>query len=154
MTENPASDAASFVFPPVEAQICYALYSTHLAMNKVYRKALKSVGLTYPQYLVMQVLWERDGIDLGSIGGRLGLDSATLTPLLKRLESDGLVERARARDDERHVVITLTARGRELRNAAAEVPPQIMAASACGVDELAAMITQLGKLRENLVGNA
>ncbi|MCU5786402.1 MarR family winged helix-turn-helix transcriptional regulator, partial [Alloalcanivorax marinus] len=80
----------------LDLQLCFALYSTQLAMTKVYRKLLRDLNLTYPQYLVMMVLWERDGQSVSAIGERLFLDSATLTPLLKRLESAGLLQRRRA----------------------------------------------------------
>ena len=96
----------------LDSQLCFALYSTSLAMNKVYRKLLRGLDLTYPQYLVMLVLWERDEITVTDIGERLFLDSATLTPLLKRLEAAGLVTRTRAQDDERQVIVTLTRQGR------------------------------------------
>ncbi len=89
---SPRGDAALLL----ENQLCFALYSTSLAMSKVYRKLLGDLDLTYPQYLVMLVLWEQDGLTVSAIGERLFLDSATLTPLLKRLEAAGLVERARA----------------------------------------------------------
>lgn len=145
---------ATFPFPPVEYQVCFALYSTHLAMNKVYRRALKDTGLTYPQYLVMQILWEGDGIGVSDIGKRLGLDSATLTPLLKRLEADRMVVRTRASDDERHVLITLTEKGTQLKSKAAQVPPQIFAAGGCSLSEYATIISQLATLRENLNKNA
>src|SRR5256885_3589666 len=87
----------------VDQLLCFALYSTGLAMDKVYRKLLRPLNLTYPQYLVMVVLWESDGIIVTELGERLFLDSATLTPLLKRLELNGLVERRREVDDERRV---------------------------------------------------
>jgi MarR family transcriptional regulator, organic hydroperoxide resistance regulator len=93
----------------VDQLLCFALYSTGLAMDKVYRKALAPLKLTYPQYLVMLVLWEADGLTVSELGDRLSLDSATLTPLLKRLEVSGLVTRRRAAEDERRVMISLTA---------------------------------------------
>ncbi|HCE39359.1 MAG TPA: MarR family transcriptional regulator, partial [Alcanivorax sp.] len=87
----------------LDLQVCFALYSTQLAMTKVYRKLLRELELTYPQYLVMMVLWEHDGQSVSAIGERLFLDSATLTPLLKRLENAGLLQRRRAAEDERRV---------------------------------------------------
>ena len=87
--------------PALDDQLCFALYSTSLAMMRVYRGLLPKLGLTYPQYLVMMVLWERDQLTVSDIGERLFLDSATLTPLLKRMEAQGLVQRARARDAEK-----------------------------------------------------
>ena len=111
-----APDNASWL--KLDLQVCFALYSAQLAMSKVYRKLLKELGLTYPQYLVMMVLWEQDRLSVSEIGERLFLDSATLTPLLKRLESMGLVLRKRSRPDERHVEVTLTESGRALRQQA------------------------------------
>src|SRR6204780_2021823 len=92
-------------------QICFAIYSTAHAFNRVYKPLLDRLGLTYPQYLVMLVLWERDGVPVKEIGERLFLDSGTLTPLLKRLEQAGLIKRTRSTEDERQVLIALTAKG-------------------------------------------
>jgi DNA-binding MarR family transcriptional regulator len=89
----------------LDQQLCFALYSTMIGLNKVYRSLLKPLGLTYPQYLVMLVLWERDAVTVSDIGERLFLDSATLTPMLKRLEAAGLIERERSDADERQVII-------------------------------------------------
>ncbi len=146
-----ASQAASkTTLLKLDRQLCFALYSANLSMNKVYRRLLKALDLTYPQYLVMLVLWERDGLTVSGIGERLFLDSATLTPLLKRLESAGLVSRARAAGDERQVIVALTAAGRALRAKAAQVPGRVFCATACGIDELAALKRQLETLRESL----
>src|SRR5258708_36499697 len=106
-------------------QLCFALYSTMLAMNKVYRKLLRKLGLTYPQYLVMLVLWERDELMVSEIGERLFLDSTTLTPLLKRLEASGLVSRTRATTDERQGIIARTRQGRALKSQAPEGPESL-----------------------------
>ena len=102
---RPSPSVASASTPKLDVQLCFALYSAGLAMNKVYRKLLSQLGLTYPQYLVMLVLWERDQLTVSEIGERLFLDSATLTPLLKRLESAKLLNRLRSTEDERQVVI-------------------------------------------------
>src|ERR1700719_4520977 len=120
-------------------QICFAIYSTAHAFNRVYKPLLDRIGLTYPQYLVMLVLWERDNIPLKDIGERLFLDSGTLTPLLKRLEATGLIKRTRSAEDERQVLIELTREGHALREKAKAVPQSILAASACSVGELVAM---------------
>src|SRR5438270_12845677 len=98
----------------LDNQLCFALYSTSLAMTKLYKPLLDELGLTYPQYLVMLVLWEGDGLMVSELGQRLYLDSGTLTPLLKRLEASGLVSRMRDVDDERRVRVHLTAAGRKL----------------------------------------
>jgi len=112
-------------------QLCFAIYSTAHAFNRVYKPLLAGLGLTYPQFLVMLVLWERDGLPVKDIGGRLFLDSGTLTPLLKRLEASDLVKRNRSTEDERQVLIALTSRGQALREKARAVPQAILAASAC-----------------------
>ena len=135
-------------------QLCFALYSTSLAMNKVYRKLLRELGLTYPQYLVMLVLWERDGVSVSEIGERLYLNSATLTPLLKRIEALGLISRRRAHEDERQVIVSLSRAGRELRQKTGEVQDGVFHASGCTVDELVAIKQQLDRLRGRLMENA
>jgi DNA-binding MarR family transcriptional regulator len=138
----------------LDNQLCFALYSTGLAMNKVYRKLLRKLDLTYPQYLVMLVLWERDGVSVSDIGARLFLDSATLTPLLKRLEGAGLVARARSQADERQVVISLTDAGRTLAKEAAAVQEGVMCAAACPPGDLLVLKRQLEALRSTLADHA
>jgi DNA-binding MarR family transcriptional regulator len=146
MTPNPT--------PLLDDQLCFALYAAGLAMNKVYRKLLRRLHLTYPQYLVMLVLWERDGVTVSDIGARLFLDSATLTPLLKRLDGAGLVARARSNADERQVIVSLTDAGRALAREAAAIQDQIQCAAACAPGELAALKRQLEGLRVTLAGGA
>lgn len=136
--------------PLLDDQLCFALYSTGLAMNKVYRKLLRKLDLTYPQYLVMLVLWERDGVSVSDIGARLFLDSATLTPLLKRLETAGLVARARSSLDERQVMVSLTDAGRAMARDAAAIQEQVLCAAACPPGDLAALKGQLEQLRGKL----
>lgn len=109
----------------LDDQLCFALYSASLAMNKLYRRLLADLALTYPQYLVMLVLWETDEQRVSDIGERLHLDSATLTPLLKRLEIARLITRTRGVDDERSVRVALTTTGRALKKRAKAVPPQV-----------------------------
>lgn len=135
-------------------QLCFAVYSTMAAMNKVYHKLLRELGVTYPQYLVLLVLWERDELMVSEIGERLFLDSATLTPLLKRMEAAGLLQRARAKDDERQVIVSLTGRGRELKRRAAAVPDGVFCATECTPDELASIRDHLFLLRAKLLKNA
>jgi DNA-binding MarR family transcriptional regulator len=139
--------------PVLDDQLCFALYAAGLAMNKVYRKLLRKLDLTYPQYLVMLVLWERDGVTVSSIGARLFLDSATLTPLLKRLEAAGLVARRRAAQDERQVVVSLTAAGQAMREDAAAIQEGVLCAAACPPGELLALKGQLELLRGKLADN-
>ncbi|HSV68473.1 MAG TPA: MarR family transcriptional regulator [Methylibium sp.] len=134
----------------LDAQLCFALYSASLAMTKRYRPLLDAIGLTYPQYLVMLALWERDGVTVSALGERLRLDSGTLTPLLKRLEALGLLQRLRATDDERRVCLTLTAAGRQLRRRALAIPPQLAQALDCTAAERVALTTALRALRDAL----
>jgi len=134
----------------LDNQICFAIYSTAHAFNRGYKPLLDRLGLTYPQYLVMLVLWERDGVPVKDIGERLYLDSGTLTPLLKRLEASGLVKRTRSTEDERQVLIALTPQGQALREAARAVPQSILAASACSIGELSSMKNEIVALRDRL----
>lgn len=146
-------------FPPsppalqLDHQVCFALYSASLAMTKLYKPLLEQIGLTYPQYLVMLVLWEGDGLGVSELGERLFLDSGTLTPLLKRLEAAGLLGRLRDVDDERRVRISLTAAGRALRSEAERIPACVLQRSQCSLDELGALTGQLKSLRERLTGH-
>ena len=135
----------------LDNQLCFALYSTSLAMTKLYQPLLKSLGLTYPQYLVMLVLWEQDGVSVSDLGERLFLDSGTLTPLLKRLQTAGLLERQRSSVDERRVQIVLTAAGRALRLQAAAVPPCVLKAVDCPLPELMGLTRQMQGLRTKLL---
>jgi MarR family transcriptional regulator, organic hydroperoxide resistance regulator len=134
----------------LDNQICFAVYSAAHAFNRVYKPLLDRLGLTYPQYLVMLVLWERDNIPLKDIGERLFLDSGTLTPLLKRLEAADLIKRTRSTEDERQVLIELTRDGHALREKAKAVPQSILAASACSVGELVAIKNEIVALRDRL----
>ena len=131
-------------------QLCFAIYSAGHAFNRVYKPLLDRLGLTYPQYLVMLVLWERDGVPVKDIGERLFLDSGTLTPLLKRLEAAHLLKRTRSTEDERQVLISLTSHGQALREKAKAVPEAILAASGCSLSELSAMKNELIALRDRL----
>lgn len=134
----------------LDRQLCFALYSASLSMTKLYKPLLDPLGLTYPQYLAMLVLWEGDGITVSQLGERLMLDSGTLTPLLKRLESAGLLERHRDSADERRVLVRLTAQGRALKRRAAAVPAAVACAAGCPLDELASLTARLKALRMQL----
>ena len=134
----------------LDSQICFAVYSAAHAFNRVYKPLLDRLGLTYPQYLVMLTLWERDGVPLRDIGERLFLDSGTLTPLLKRLEAAGLIKRTRSTEDERQVKIALTAQGVALKERARSVPLSILDASSCSVAELSAVRNEIVALRDRL----
>ncbi|MGQ0681188.1 MarR family winged helix-turn-helix transcriptional regulator [Bradyrhizobium sp.] len=131
-------------------QLCFAIYSTAHAFNRFYKPLLDRLGLTYPQYLVMMVLWEQDGLSVKEIGERLFLDSGTLTPLLKRMETAGLVKRSRSTEDERQVIIALTPQGEGLKEKARSLPLSILAASECSVAELAALKKEVEALRDKL----
>ena len=135
----------------LDDQLCFALYSTSHAMNRAYREPLRALGLTYPQYLVMLVLWQKDDISVSDIGARLYLDSATLTPLLKRLEAMDLVQRTRAMHDERSVIVTVTAAGQQLKREARRVPMQIAKAMDSSLDEIVDLRDRLGTLRSHLL---
>lgn len=135
----------------LDNQLCFALYSASLAMTKLYKPLLDTLGLTYPQYLVMLALWERDGLTVSELGERLFLDSGTLTPLLKRLEAAGLLVRLRDVQDERRVRITLTGQGRALRDGAQPIPHCVLARAQCTPADIGALTAQLHALRDRLV---
>lgn len=136
----------------LDAQVCFALYSGSKTVTGVYRDLLEPLGLTYPQYLVMLALWEQDDVTVSWLGGRLRLDSGTLSPLLKRLEASGLVARQRSLDDERVVRIALTTEGTELRNEALSVPAELFARLGLENEEAVELRRLLNKIC--LVGTA
>ncbi|MFG3227700.1 MarR family winged helix-turn-helix transcriptional regulator [Kitasatospora sp. NPDC048194] len=123
----------------LDQQICFSLNAASRAFGGVYRVLLRDLGLTYPQYLVMLVLWEGGDLPVKRIGERLRLDSGTLSPLLKRLESAGLVRRERSAEDERSVTVGLTPEGSALRERAGQVPRRLLAATGLPVEDLAAL---------------
>jgi DNA-binding MarR family transcriptional regulator len=127
----------------LEEQICFALYSASRALTARYRELLEPLGITYPQYLTLLVLWETGSVSVNSLGERLHLDSGTLSPLLRRMEQAGLISRTRSTDDERVVEITLTERGSGLRTAASGIPEQICAATGLPIDDLVALRDQV-----------
>jgi DNA-binding MarR family transcriptional regulator len=137
----------------LDSQFCFALYSASLAMTKTYKPLLDRLGLTYPQYLVMLVLWQEDGLLVKTIGEKLFLDSGTLTPLLKRLEASTLIVRARDLEDERQVRITLTREGRALKRRAQDIPQQVLCASGQSDQAVAGLRAQLAQIRDDLVRN-
>ncbi|MFG1421832.1 MarR family winged helix-turn-helix transcriptional regulator [Roseixanthobacter liquoris] len=130
--------------------LCFAVYSTGHAFNRVYKPILDRLGITYPQYLVMVALWERDGQTVGQIGESLFLESSTLTPLLKRLETAGHVRRERDSRDERQVRIHLTEKGRALQAQAQDVPSCIFAATGKSVEDLIRLQAEIVSLRAAL----
>lgn len=134
----------------LDNQLCFALYSTSLLMTKTYKPLLKSLNLTYPQYLAMLVLWEEDGITVSHISKRLLTDPGSMTPLLKRLEADELLTRKRRTDDERVVELHLTPQGRALKDKARAIPGCIVEASGQPLPDLMELKRQLIKLRSHL----
>jgi DNA-binding MarR family transcriptional regulator len=134
----------------LDEQLCFALYSTSLAMTKAYKPILERLGLTYPQYLAMLVLWEGDDISVKDMAARLNLDPATVTPLLKRLEALGYVERVRGVEDERVVYIRLTRAGAALKRPAREVPAEILCATQQTPEFLLRLRDDLTRLRTTL----
>jgi len=137
--------------PRLDDQLCFALYAATRAMTRAYRPALEALELTYPQYLVMLVLWEVDDLSVSALGARLMLDSGTLTPLLKRLEQRGLIARRRADDDERRVQIILTEPGRALAKRAPEVFNSLLCRTQRSAQELAQLREQLRALTLELL---
>ena len=130
----------------LDRQICFSLHAASRAFNGVYRVILKDLGLTYPQYLVMLVLWEQDDLPVKKLGEQLRLDSGTLSPLLKRLEAAGLVRRERSARDERSVEVRLTGEGAALRERALQVPRHIVAATGLEFDEIRELRERLDRL--------
>ncbi|MEQ8380423.1 MarR family winged helix-turn-helix transcriptional regulator [Parvibaculum sp.] len=131
----------------LDNQLCFALYSSSLLMTKLYKPLLAEIGLTYPQYLAMLALWEEDGVTVSRLGERLYLDSGTLTPLLKRLETAELVTRERNEKDERQVLVRLTPAGKALKRQAAGIPKKVAVASGMSLDEILSLRKRLKKLR-------
>nr|WP_198980780.1 MarR family transcriptional regulator [Herbaspirillum sp. ASV7] len=133
----------------LDNQLCFAMYSASLAMTKAYKKILAPLEITYPQYLVMMVLWEQDQVIVSELGARLFLDSGTLTPLLKRMEAMGLLRRARDAGDERRVVVSLTEAGRALREKARAVPVQ-MGCMLPPLEQVKNLVVELKQVRKGL----
>jgi MarR family transcriptional regulator, organic hydroperoxide resistance regulator len=135
----------------LDAQLCFALYSSSLAMTKAYKPMLAELGLTYPQYLVMLALWQHGTQGVGEVGERLFLDSGTLTPLCKRLETMGLLQRRRNAHDERQVELSLTSAGKALRAKAETIPQCILQLSGCDLPTIESFTRELQALRDRLV---
>jgi len=135
-------------------QLCFATYSAAHAFNKVYKPLLDRLGLTYPQFLVLLVLWEQDNLTVSEIGRHLFLDSGTLTPLLKRLQAAGLLQRTRDASDERQVRVSLTPKARDLKARAADAHREVACATGLLPAELEALKEQIDRLREALHGHS
>lgn len=138
----------------LDAQLCFALHAASRAFDSVYRVLLREVGLTYPQYLVLLVLWEHGESSVKSIGEKLRLDSGTLSPLLKRLEAAGWVARRRAADDERSVVVRVTEAGAALKQRMCEVPVHVVASTGLDLQRMADLRGRLVELTASLEGAA
>lgn len=137
----------------LDNQFCFAVYSAAHALNRVYKPLLDRLGVTYPQYLALLVLWERDDRKVGEIGEALKLDSSTLTPLLKRMEAAGLVRRTRSESDQREVRVALTEKGRGLKAQARDIPPEILSASGCDVEALKGLRDSLFAVRDTMLAS-
>lgn len=144
MTATPGPPAGDYL--RLDQQICFSLNAASRAFGSLYRALLKDLGLTYPQYLVMLVLWEHGELPVKKVGEHLRLDSGTLSPLLKRLEAAGLVRRERGTQDERSVHVQLTGEGTALRERALLVPRRIAAATSFDLDEIRDLRARLDRL--------
>ncbi|QWW68701.1 MarR family winged helix-turn-helix transcriptional regulator [Rhizobium sp. WYJ-E13] len=134
----------------LEKQLCFAVYATAHAFTRAYKPILDRVGLTYPQYIVMLVLWEKAELPVKTIGEQLDLDSGTLSPLLKRLEQNGLIKRLRDSRDERQVIVSLTPKGQSMKGEINTIMSSIGEAIGCTLEEMAVMRDMLHRLRGNL----
>jgi len=145
---------ADMPIPPItlDEHLCYSIYSASLAIGRAYKPLLDGLGITYPQYLVLNVLWERDPQSVGAIAERLMLESSTLTPLLKRLETAGLVERTRNPADERQVLIQLSDKGHALKGEIRCLADRLLTASGLTLDGLRDLNVQIRALRDSIVG--
>lgn len=134
----------------IDNLLCFALYSAGHSFTRLYKPLLEPLGLTYPQFLVMIALWEADGQTVSDIGEKLLLESSTLTPLLKRLETAGLIKRTRDREDERVVRITLTRQGAALKDKAATIPEAIGCATNLTINDVKKLTQEIAALRKTL----
>jgi len=145
MSQDPA--------PPLDSQLCFSLYAASMAVNRTYKPILDGLGLTYPQYLVLSTLWEKNGLAISAIADRLALESSTITPLVKRLESSGFLTRLRNPKDERQVLVSLTAKGRSMKDKTACLTQTLLERSGLSVDQIIKLNRQVQGLRDALVGD-
>ena len=136
----------------LDHQLCFSLYAASLAMTRRYQPLLTELGLTYPQYIALLALWEHDDVTVSALGDRLALDSGTLTPLLKRMETSGWVTRERDAADERRVRVRLTPAGRALRERAQHIPTSLLAGSGVTATQVRQLTAELQALRQRLEG--
>lgn len=135
----------------LDQHLCYSLYSASLAIGRAYKPLLDAMGITYPQYLVLNVLWEKDDQPVGAIAERLLLESSTLTPLLKRLEASGMVERTRNPEDERQVMIRLTEKGRALQAQSVCLAEKTLETSGLDIEQIGDLTGRVRSLRDSIV---
>lgn len=138
----------------LDQQLCFAVYSAAHALNRTYKPLLDPYGLTYPQYIALMTLWQEDGRTVKALGATLGLDSGTLSPLLKRLETSGYITRARDKSDERQVLVTLTDKGRAMQRDAVAIRMEIGKATGCTLEALQALTGELQAMTERLENGA
>ena len=138
---------------PLDAQLCFAIYSTTIALNRLYKPILDGFGITYPQYLALAVLWEQDGQTIGALADRLALESSTITPLVKRLEAGGFVRRERNPDDERQVLVTLTPKGHSLHHDTKCLSETLLDNSGLTPPDLIRLNSEIKALRDALTAN-
>ncbi len=138
----------------LDQQLCFAVYSAAHALNRTYKPLLDPYGLTYPQYIALMTLWQEDGRTVKALGATLGLDSGTLSPLLKRLEASGYITRARDKSDERQVLVTLTDKGRAMQRDAVAIRMEIGKATGCTLEALQALTGELQAMTERLENGA
>lgn len=135
---------------PLDEQLCFGLYGASMAIGRLYKPMLDRLGITYPQYLVLHALWETQDLTVGAIADRLLLDSSTITPLVKRLEAAGLVERTRSRSDERQVLVRATEEGRDLKDRSACLGEALLSASGLTLERVRDLTQEVRALRDAL----
>lgn len=135
---------------PLDEQLCFALYSANIAINRTYLPVLEKLGITYPQYLVLGALWQADGLPIGAIADRLSLESSTITPLVKRLEAAGFVTRRRNPDDERQVIVNLTDKGTAMRQQSKCLTETLLERSGLAVADIVRLNREVSALRDTL----
>jgi MarR family transcriptional regulator, organic hydroperoxide resistance regulator len=135
---------------PLDNQLCFSLYAATIAVNRAYKPLLDKLGLTYPQYLVLSTLWEKDGLTISAIAERLSLEPSTITPLVKRLEAAGFLSRERNRKDERQVIVSLTPKGRPLNDESACLTDRLLERSGLTPKQLGKLNAKVRKLRDAL----
>lgn len=136
--------------PTLDEQLCFSLYGASMAINRAYKPLLDALEITYPQYLVLSTLWESDGLSVGAIGERLGLDSSNVTPLVKRMEGAGLVSRVRNPADERQVVVSLTDAGRDMQARSTCLGQTLFAAAGMDVTRLVRLNKDVQAFRDSV----